>query len=291
MAYAIRDAFTVPVDVDVLAVYPHAHYLGKEMRVTATLPGGEERWLLRIDDWDFNWQGMYRYVEPVRLPAGTRLSMHFTYDNSADNPRNPHLPPRRVVAGNRSEDEMGNLALQVVPVRAADLTRLREANWRTMLEKDPRDAGALFNLGVEYARRGEHGPAAAYYERALRIDPLDTGAHVALAGTYVKRGDVPRAIERYEAVLRLDPGRVHALFVLGWLLSDAGRLEDAAARLERASALDPGQAMALHRLGVVRARQGDLAAAVEHYREALRLDPDLAVARSDLERALASAPD
>jgi Flp pilus assembly protein TadD len=287
--YLVEDRLTLPVDVDAVAIYPHAHYLGKTMRVMARLPDGRERSLLRIDDWDFNWQGMYRYVEPQRLPAGTTVSLRFTYDNSASNPRNPNVPPRRVVGGNRSSDEMGNLALQVIPVDPADLGPLREANWRAMLAKNPQDTGALFNLGVECARRGDHREAATHYERVLRLDPLDVGALVALAGAHVKLGEPARAIERYEAALRLEPDHAHALFVLGWLLADGGRLDEAAARLERSLALDPAQPLAWHRLGVVDARRGDRRRAIEHYREALRLDPDLAVARRDLERALAAA--
>ena len=55
-----------------------------------------------IKDWDFRWQHVYRYVTPSALPKGTTLSMRYTYDNSAANPRNPQQPPRRVHWGQRS---------------------------------------------------------------------------------------------------------------------------------------------------------------------------------------------
>jgi len=54
----------------VLAVYPHAHYLGKLLEAYATLPDGERRWLIRIPDWDPNWQAVYYYREPPALPKG-----------------------------------------------------------------------------------------------------------------------------------------------------------------------------------------------------------------------------
>jgi mono/diheme cytochrome c family protein len=54
--YVVRDVFTLPVDVEALSVYPHAHYLGKHMKVFAELPDGSEQWLVRIPDWDFDWQ-------------------------------------------------------------------------------------------------------------------------------------------------------------------------------------------------------------------------------------------
>ena len=105
------------MDADVLAVYPHAHYLGKLLEAYATLPDGERKWLVRIPDWDPNWQAVYYYREPVFLPKGSVISMRYHYDNSAANVRNPNHPPKRVQAGNQSTDEMAHLWLQVLPAR------------------------------------------------------------------------------------------------------------------------------------------------------------------------------
>src|SRR5437867_5392824 len=75
--YETQDSYVLPVDAQVLAVLPHAHYLGKEMHGTAVLPNGETRSLLSIKEWDFNWQSDYRYLEPIQLPKGTRIGMLF----------------------------------------------------------------------------------------------------------------------------------------------------------------------------------------------------------------------
>ena len=40
--YVNTDSYTLPVDVDALAVQPHAHFLAKEARAWATLPGGDD---------------------------------------------------------------------------------------------------------------------------------------------------------------------------------------------------------------------------------------------------------
>src|SRR3954471_17989728 len=87
--YVVTDAYTLPVDVDVEAVQPHAHYRARDVRGIATLPDGSTRPLIDIADWDFRWQHVYRFVTPLRLPKGTVVSMRYTYDNSDDNPRNP----------------------------------------------------------------------------------------------------------------------------------------------------------------------------------------------------------
>jgi hypothetical protein len=128
-AYRVTDSFTLPVDVDAVGIIPHAHYIGRRVLGYAILPSGRRRWLLRIDDWDFNQQEHYRYREPVRLPAGSKLSMTWIYDNSAFNPRNPNRPPKRVLWGPDSTDEMAGLHVQVIPVRSEDSAELAQALW------------------------------------------------------------------------------------------------------------------------------------------------------------------
>ena len=131
--YRVSDHFTLPVAVDVIGVIPHAHYVCKDMRGYAILPGGARRTLLHIPDWNINWQEQYRYPAPIRLPAGTRLEMEFTYDNSEANPRNPSHPPQRVVYGPATTDEMAGLHLEVVPVRESDADELGQALWGKMM--------------------------------------------------------------------------------------------------------------------------------------------------------------
>jgi hypothetical protein len=99
--------FTIPfVNTHVWLIAPHMHLLGRKMQVTATPPDGQPQCLININDWDFNWQGMYRYNNPIALPAGTRLSLEAFYDNSTDNIRNPNSPPKAVSWGEQTTDEM-----------------------------------------------------------------------------------------------------------------------------------------------------------------------------------------
>ncbi|HEX7138328.1 MAG TPA: cytochrome c, partial [Vicinamibacterales bacterium] len=111
--YLVEDRFAVPADVDVLAIQPHAHNLARRMEGDAERPDGTHLPLIEITDWDFRWQDVYRYRSPVRLPKGTTISMRYVYDNSDGNPRNPHHPPARIVWGQNTSDEMGDLWLQL----------------------------------------------------------------------------------------------------------------------------------------------------------------------------------
>jgi mono/diheme cytochrome c family protein len=125
--FAIEDSFVLPIDVKAFAISAHAHYLGKDFSMTATLPDGKVKKLLRIPDWDFGWQEQYRFDDYVALPKGTKLNVRMTYDNSADNPRNPTNPPRRVKWGQQSTDEMGSITLQVVAANESQFPSLQQA--------------------------------------------------------------------------------------------------------------------------------------------------------------------
>ena len=129
-AYVIRDPYVVPVDVQLLAIQPHAHYRARELRGVAQLPDGSSRVVMHIKDSDCRWQHVYREETPIPLPKGTRLSMEYTYDNSASNVRNPELPPARVFWEQRSRDEMGDLWFQLLTSNESDRARLRSRGRR-----------------------------------------------------------------------------------------------------------------------------------------------------------------
>jgi hypothetical protein len=85
----------LPFALHVLNVTPHMHLLGRKMTVTATPPGGGQVCVVNVPDWDFHWQATYTYP-PIALPFGSRIDLSAHYDNSAENPENPHHPPQDV---------------------------------------------------------------------------------------------------------------------------------------------------------------------------------------------------
>ena len=158
-----------PIDVELMAIYPHAHYLGKDIQAFATLPDGTKKTLIHIPHWNLNWQAVYRYAEPVRLPKGTTVSLRYVYDNSEENPLNPNHPPARVVAGNRSSDEMCHLWLQVLPVnfdpaQGDPRMALQEALARHDVEKNPGDFEAHYNLAAMLQAKDKLEAAIPEYE-------------------------------------------------------------------------------------------------------------------------------
>jgi Flp pilus assembly protein TadD/mono/diheme cytochrome c family protein len=290
--YTIEDRYELPVDVDLLAIYPHAHYLGKELRAMATLPDGTERSLIWIKDWDFNWQNAYRYRAPVRLPRGTIVRMRYVYDNSADNPRNPSSPPRRVRYGGQSTDEMGNLWMQVVPA-AGDLAALRDDYSRKSAQRDidgyewlvkeyPHQAGMRRALGAAYLRAGRVPDAVRVLEEAVRLAPRDATVQYNLGHALAASGRMDQALQRFRNAGRLQPSFAEAHNNVGALLRQSGHLAQAETAFRAAVAADPAYAPAHSNLGSVRRLRGDRAGAVASLQEAVRLDPAYAEAHYNL---------
>ncbi|MEJ7617856.1 MAG: tetratricopeptide repeat protein [Pyrinomonadaceae bacterium] len=238
--FVITDEFTLPLDVDVLGVYPHAHYLGKDLQGTATLPDGTKKWLIHIRRWDLSWQAVYRYAEPMFLPKGTVISMRYIYDNSAGNERNPHHPPQRVVAGNKSSDEMGHFWMQVLPRARGDVRIvLQEAVMRHRLRKYPHDFTAHFNLGAALQSTGDLVAAITHYREALRARPGDVTSLNSLGTALQSAGSIEEAISYYRQVIKIMPNHADAHYNLGNSLLALGKPMEAIIHLRQVIKFSP----------------------------------------------------
>ncbi len=108
----------IPVDVTALGITPHMHRLGKDMTVTATFPDGTSLDLIKVPDWDFNWQSTYYFEKPLELPKGTLIKLKAHFDNPTD---------KLVKWGEATTDEMCIGFLSVVQ-KGQDLTRPDETD-------------------------------------------------------------------------------------------------------------------------------------------------------------------
>ena len=248
--YTVTDSYTLPVDVEVQAVQPHAHYRAGAVRGMATLPDGSIKSLISITRWDFRWQHLYRYETPFALPKGSVVSMRYTYDNSTDNPRNPVRPPARAVWGQRSAEEMGDLWIQVLTKNDADLLTLN---------RDFRPKAVREDL--------------VGYEGLIAREPSNVGLHDDAAVLYLELGDIRMAASHFEATAKLAPEIASAHFNLGTMHTLLGSTDSAAREFEAALAINPQYDKAFYSLGLAKRQRGDWAGAVESLRRAVSLNP------------------
>jgi len=289
--FVVTDEFTLPETVSLLAIYPHAHYLARDMLAQAKFAGGKTKTLLHISRWDLNWQAVFTYATPVDLPAGSTVSMRYTYDNSEKNPANPNTPPLRVVAGNRATDEMAHLWLQVLPQTspnaALDPRRvLQEAIARHHVENNPADFEAHYNLAAMLQARGEISQSIEHYQRALALRPGDATVENALGGAYFAVQELPQAIAHLSTAAKTRPDYFDSQYNLGLALATSGQFPAAIEHLRAAVKLRPQDADAEANLGGALAANGDTQEAIVHLRRALQLNPQHALARENLDAVL-----
>jgi hypothetical protein len=104
-SYRVSVSGTLPNDAQLISLFPHMHLRGKSFEYSIARPNGNIETLLKINNYDFNWQLNYRLLEPRQIPAGTRLLWTAYFDNSPNNPRNPD-PEAEVRFGEQSWEEM-----------------------------------------------------------------------------------------------------------------------------------------------------------------------------------------
>ena len=251
--YVVEDTFTLPADVEAWAVLPHAHRLATTLEGWAVLPDGSRRWLMRIPRWDFNWQGDYKYANPLPLPKGTVLTMRYLFDNP---PRTspsggPLLAPTRVRYGPQTSDEMAELWLQLV---------LRDPNDLPLLE----EAQRLHSIQLsEVAARAR-----------LAADPGDTQGKLDLGRVMLSRkGGLSQAEQIFRSVVTTAPENAQGHYYLGLVLRTGDRQEEARKEFEATVRINPEDYKAYGNLGLIAMELGDRPGAIRAFETALKLNP------------------
>ena len=312
--YRVEGSIELPEQSKLVGMYPHAHYLGKDIRLLATLPDGSELPLLRIPNWDFNWQGDYRLEKPVSLPAKTILRMVYTYDNSADNPFNPSAPPVRVTSGQSSFDEMAEAMFQVIPDNPNHVDRFAEAQlaydfelaggeakyhyyhgilfeenrafgkamsaYQTALRSDPNFAEAYCRAGLLYERQRDWNNATLYLERALAHQPEMVAAKVGLAKIYYKQGQRAHAGFLLDEALALEDDNLDATIWKSRQLNASSKPSEANALLASAQVHFEGEPEYHMEFATSLYRSGRLAEAEAHFSNVVNLVEDTDATRS-----------
>jgi tetratricopeptide (TPR) repeat protein len=300
--HVVTDSYELPVDVEVQAVQPHAHYRAREVAGTATLPDGSSHWLIFIKDWDFRWQHVYRLATPLTLPRGTTLAMRYVYDNSEQNPRNPQRPPERVQWGQGSLDEMGDLWIQVLTRSEDDRNALNESfsrkalaedivGYENLLGRDQNNPGLHDDIALLYLQAGEPEAAVAHFETSNRLKPPSAAALFNFGTALAVAGQIDDAIAQFESALRIDAAYGPAHNNLGELLLRRGNIDEALLHFRAAVAADSHNVEAHFNLAAALARRGEGREAIKQLRLALEQRPDWPSALANLSWLLASAPE
>ncbi len=103
----VQDTYVVNSnDLTMMSVFPHMHLLGSSIESYAVSPINDTIPLIRINEWDFEWQDFYFFKYLQHIPSGSIFYGKGMYDNTAANPNNPNSPPIDVFPGLNTTDEM-----------------------------------------------------------------------------------------------------------------------------------------------------------------------------------------
>lgn len=155
----------VNYDVSLISIDAHSHYLGKSYEIFVVTPDRDTLNLLKIPDWDFNWQGTYTFEKMMKIPAGSKWYTIAAYDNTINNPANPNHPPKMATWGEGTDDEMLLTGLYFVPYQEGDeaielggslTTSTIEVNALTnssFFAPSPNPSNGMFTLNFELTQR------------------------------------------------------------------------------------------------------------------------------------------
>jgi hypothetical protein len=115
-------SYPVNKDISLISVMPHMHFIGKSFLAYAMTAEGEKIPLIKINNWDFNWQSTYQFKNLLKIPAGSRIIVEAKYDNTSENPANPNHPAKDIGYGWNSTDEMCNLVIYYLDYKEGDET-------------------------------------------------------------------------------------------------------------------------------------------------------------------------
>jgi Flp pilus assembly protein TadD len=258
--FIVRDTYVLPVDVEITYIFPHAHSLCREMKITLESGDGESNPLLHIKRFDENWHDKYRIDHrSPRVSSGTRIVTEFVYDNSASNIRNPNNPPQRVVYGSNASDEMSDVYLQVVPVNSNETDIL-----------------------VEHHAQYELLSKQKGYAKSLEVHPDDPWSREALAAALMADGKPREAIDLLDEKPALLESSVQSRTIRAAALLANGEIERAVNSFRELLKTEDQNATAWHGLGQALVKSEQPSEAERAFRAAIKLDPTLTIARLDL---------
>jgi hypothetical protein len=121
--HEVKRCYTLEKDKLLLSITPHMHFRGKDVRYEVIRPNGQTEVLLSVPHYNFDWQLVYRFQDPILIEKGSTLMLTAHFDNSANNPANPD-PAKTIRWGDKSEEEMFSnyfeyLDADAKPVRVA----------------------------------------------------------------------------------------------------------------------------------------------------------------------------
>ncbi len=161
-----------------------------------------------------------------------------------------------------------------------------ERQARKALELNPKNADALYYLGLAMFGRKQYDEAIEHMSEAAKTKPGESEIRTQLGVVCIAKGQLDRAVGHLQKSLQIAPNDPEAYFNLGVAMYRRGDKAQAMRNWQRTVQLKPNDYEAHYNLALVLDEQGSVDQAIEHYRRTVELMPDHSLAQGGLGVAL-----
>ncbi len=126
-AYKVKTetlTFKPDTAISLIGCVPHMHFLAKKAELFAITNDNKKINILKINNWDYLWQGSYLFKNLIEIPAKSTIYMNVVYDNTSKNLQQPNNPIRDVKYDTYSNEEMMVLCLYTTVLKKGDKTKM-----------------------------------------------------------------------------------------------------------------------------------------------------------------------
>src|SRR3984893_10335245 len=149
-------------------------------------------------------------------------------------------------------------------------------------------ASVYYYRALDYAKKGDLGPAIADYDKAIELDPKYTVAYFNRGLAYGNKADLDHAIADFGKAIELDPKFAPAYNARAWTYFKAAKAAQGLPDVEKSLQLLPDDPGALDTRGHIVEALGRREEAIADFRRALAKAPDLQGSKEALKRLGAS---
>ena len=195
------------------------------------------------------------------------------FETPQDSMVKAEIPPVVLVTQTQVQEQANLKAMQGAIKEAVEKIKQKDydgaiSQLKTILEKDPKDANALYFIGMSYARKQMYPEAIAALTQVTELTPKFPPAHFELAICYQQQDDADKALEYYQKTLDLDPNNPDAAFNSGLILFGKNRVDEALVRFEKAISVKPDDPAYLEMAGRCYIHQANFEKAIECFEKA-----------------------
>lgn len=148
------------------------------------------------------------------------------------------------------------------------------ALFQKVIEKDPDNVEAHYNLALSLLRSGKQEEAIALLEKVKEMKPDMMETYLALGECYFNKGENDKAVSYFEKALEIDPNNAEVYYNVGIIHYKNDRTDDAVKNFLASKSLDPEYAPTYYQLGLAYIKKGEMDKAIQNLEMFLEKDPD-----------------